>query len=169
MSETSSGSTEPSDTERDDQNQPFPIVGIGASAGGLEAFTQLLRHLPIDTGMAFVLIQHLNPNQKSLLSEILARATAMLVLEVEDGMMVEPNCVYVIPPNAKMTIALRRLNLTPRDKTRGIAMPVDAFFLSLAEDSGQQSDRDRAIGRGWRWLTRTRSDQRSGWHYVCSV
>jgi two-component system CheB/CheR fusion protein len=140
MSETSSSSSaEPFNAERDDQNHPFPIVGIGASAGGLEAFTQLLRHLPTDTGMAFVLIQHLDPNQKSLLSEILSRATAMSVVETQDGMVVEPNCVYVIPPNAKMTITQGRLSLAPRDKARGTAMPVDTFFLSLAEDQGNKA------------------------------
>ena len=72
----------------------FPVVGIGASAGGLEAFRQLLSHLPIDTGMAFVLIQHLDPSQKSLLSEILALETAMPVLEVTNGIAITPNCVY---------------------------------------------------------------------------
>lgn len=124
---------------QDDQNQRFPIVGIGASAGGLEAFRQLLSHLPIDTGMAFVLIQHLAPDQKSLLTEILSRATAMTVVEVRDGVVVDPNCVYVIPPNTKMTIAQGRLHLTPRDKTHGVAMPVNTFFLSLAEAQGSQA------------------------------
>jgi two-component system, chemotaxis family, CheB/CheR fusion protein len=105
----------PSSEQTDDRDDRFPVVGIGASAGGLEAFTQLLSHLPADTGMAFVLIQHLDPKHKSLLREILDRATAMPVLEVEDGMAVEPNCVYVIPPNTKMAIAQGRLHLTLRD------------------------------------------------------
>jgi two-component system, chemotaxis family, CheB/CheR fusion protein len=125
-----------------DGSQPtecFPVVGIGASAGGLEAFRQLLSHLPIDTGMAFVLIQHLEPNQKSLLSEILARETTMPVVEVRQGMAVEPNCVYVIPPSTKMVILQGLLHLTPRDKTHGIALPIDAFFLSLAVDRGSKA------------------------------
>ncbi|HEY9606009.1 MAG TPA: chemotaxis protein CheB [Allocoleopsis sp.] len=117
----------------------FPVVGIGASAGGLEAFTQLLSHLPRDTGMAFVLIQHLDPKHKSLLREILTRATPMPVVEVSDGMAVEPNCVYVIPPNTKMVIQEGVLQLTPREKNRGVPMPVDAFFLSLAEARGNKA------------------------------
>lgn len=127
------------DSKQSDQSRRFPVVGIGASAGGLDAFRQLLSHLPTDTGMAFVFIQHLDPNQKSLLSEILARETAMSVVEVQDGMAVAPNCVYVIAPNTKMVMAEGRLNLTPRQKHRGAAMPVDAFFLSLAEDRGYKA------------------------------
>ncbi len=125
-----------------DGSQPtecFPVVGIGASAGGLDAFRQLLSNLPIDTGMAFVLIQHLEPNQKSLLSEILARETIMPVVEVQQGMAVEPNCVYVIPPSTKMVILQGLLHLTPRDKAHGVAMPIDAFFLSLAVDRGSKA------------------------------
>jgi len=84
----------------------FPIVGIGASAGGLEAFTNLLQHLPSDTGMGLVLVQHLDPNHSSALSELLARTTRLPVTEVRNGMKVEPNHVYVIPPNANMSIRL---------------------------------------------------------------
>jgi two-component system, chemotaxis family, CheB/CheR fusion protein len=119
--------------------QRFPVVGIGASAGGLEAFRQLLSHLPTDTGMAFVLIQHLDPKQKSLLREILARETAMPVIEVLNDLVVEPNCVYVIPPNTKMTIEGGLLKLTPREKSRVLVMPVDTFFLSLATDLGSKA------------------------------
>jgi two-component system, chemotaxis family, CheB/CheR fusion protein len=129
----------PSSEQTEERDDRFPVVGIGASAGGLEAFTQLLSHLPADTGMAFVLIQHLDPKHKSLLREILARVTAMSVLEVEDGMAVEPNCVYVIPPNTKMAIAQGRLHLTLRDKVRGMVKPVDTFFLSLADDLGSKA------------------------------
>jgi two-component system, chemotaxis family, CheB/CheR fusion protein len=129
---------QPDGEQPDDQSQ-FPVVGIGASAGGLEAFRQLLSHLPVDTGMAFVFIQHLDPNQKSLLSDILSRETSMPVVEVQNGMAVEPNCVYVIPPNAKMAIAQGLLKLTTREKMRGVAMPIDAFFLALAEDRGSRA------------------------------
>ncbi|BAY22164.1 signal transduction histidine hinase [Calothrix sp. NIES-2100] len=125
--------------QQNHQNELFPIVGMGASAGGLEAFTQLLSHLPNDTGMGFVLIQHLSPNQKSLLSEILSRASTMSVVEVRDGMVVEPNHVYVIPPNAKMTIVEGVLKLSPREKTSGFFMSVDAFLISLAQDRGNKA------------------------------
>ena len=83
---------------------PFPIVGIGASAGGLEALTQLLKALPADTGMAFVLVQHLAPSHPSALADILSRATRMPVREVRDEPTVEPNHVYVIPPDRSMII-----------------------------------------------------------------
>jgi len=118
---------------------PFPIVGIAASAGGLEAFTELLTHLPIDTGMAFVLIQHLAPDHKSLLSEILSRSTQMPVNEVQDGIAVEPNQVYVIPPNTKMVLSKGVLQLSPREKLYGKYMPGDAFFTSLAIDRGHKA------------------------------
>ncbi len=118
---------------------PFPIVGIAASAGGLEAFTGLLSHLPVDTGMAFVLIQHLAPDHKSLLTEILARTTQMPVNEVKDGMAVEPNQVYVIPPNTKMVLCKGVLKLSPREKIYGKYMPGDAFFTSLAIDRGHKA------------------------------
>ena len=125
--------------EAQDKNQElFPIVGIGASAGGLTAFTELLSHLPSDTGMGFVLIQHLSPDSKSLLSEILARVTQMPVIEVQDGMSVEPNHVYIIPPNSKMILAQNLLRLTPRDQNRGMHMTVDAFFNSLAAERGSK-------------------------------
>ncbi|MEH1813943.1 MAG: chemotaxis protein CheB [Nostoc sp.] len=128
------------DVERQDiANALFPIVGIAASAGGLEAFTQVLRHLLTDTGMAFVLIQHLDPNHKSLLSEILARTTQMPVIEVQDGMSVEPNKVYIIPPNTKMMLSGGVLQLTPREKVHGKYMPADAFFTSLAADRGYKA------------------------------
>jgi two-component system CheB/CheR fusion protein len=117
----------------------FPIVGIAASAGGLEAFTQLLSHLPSDTGMAFVLIQHLAPNHESLLSEILSRTTPLPVHEVQNGMKVEPNQVYVIPPNTKMTLSDDTLQLSPREKVAGKYMPGDAFFASLAVARGHKA------------------------------
>jgi len=129
----------PTIEQQDPECELFPVVGIGASAGGLEAFSQLLSNLPRDTGMAFVLIQHLDPNQKSLLREILSRTTLMPVVEVLDGMAVEPNCVYVIVPNTKMVIQQGVLKLTPREKNRGMVMPVDAFLLSLAEERGSKA------------------------------
>ncbi|MBD1809683.1 hypothetical protein H6F98_30160 [Microcoleus sp. FACHB-SPT15] len=92
-----------SDNQQNNPDELFPVVGIGASAGRLEAFTQLLNHLPTDTGMAFVMIQHMASEHESALSVILGRATEMPVHEAQDGMAVAPNQVYVIPPNASMT------------------------------------------------------------------
>jgi two-component system CheB/CheR fusion protein len=120
---------------------PFPIAGIGASAGGLDAFTHLLGHLPGDTGLAFVLVQHLDPNHDSVLPELLSRATAMPVQQVADGMPIEPNHIYVIPPNTSMGVLRGRLSLVPRTESRGQHMPIDFFFRSLADDL-----RNRAIG-----------------------
>ncbi|HEY9895150.1 MAG TPA: chemotaxis protein CheB, partial [Candidatus Sericytochromatia bacterium] len=125
-----------------DQTTPpdcaFPVVGIAASAGGLEAFTELIRHLPTDTGMAFVLIQHLSPDHESLLAEILGRATEMPVRQVEDRMGVEPNELYVIPPGTQMTLVDGLLHLAPRQKTNGKYQPGDMFFKSLAADRGSK-------------------------------
>src|ERR1700730_15638981 len=93
---------------------PFPLVGVGASAGGLEAITQLLRELPPDPGMAFVIIQHLDPHHESQLTELLREATEMPVQTVKDGTAVQANNVYVIPPNADMVISDGHLRLAPR-------------------------------------------------------
>ena len=117
-------------------NTLFPIVGIAASAGGLEAFTELLTYLPINTGMAFVLIQHLAPDHKSLLTEILTTKTRMPVSEVVDRVVVEPNHVYIIAPNTKMILAQGMLRLAPRERVEGKYMPGDAFFTSLAAEQG---------------------------------
>jgi len=119
----------------------FTIVGVGASAGGLEAFTQLLKHLPADTGMAFVLVQHLDPHHESALANLLARATSMPVHEVTDNLGVEPNHVYVIPPNADMIIVRTVLKLTQRAQPSGVHRSIDSFLESLAQDK-----HDRAIG-----------------------
>jgi two-component system CheB/CheR fusion protein len=118
---------------------PFPVVGIGASAGGLEAAKLLLRALPADTGMAFVLIQHLDPTHSSMLTEILSRETTMPVAEVADHTAVEPNRVYVIPPGTNMVIEQSILRLSPRSETRGLHRAVDHFFRSLAEDQGHKA------------------------------
>jgi len=126
------------DEEQQENFASFPIIAMGASAGGLEAYTEILRNLPKDTGMAFVLIQHLAPHQKSMLSELLSRVTEMPVTEVQDGIAVEPNHVYVIPPNAKMTLAQGVLKLAPRGQTRGQFMSVDEFFVSLAQEWGNK-------------------------------
>ncbi len=121
------------------RGQPFLIVGVGASAGGLEAVTQLLRALPKDTGMAFVFVQHLDPHHESQLTDLLASATQMPVHTVADRIPIEPNHVYVIPPNADLAIEDGKLRLLPRRP--GLHLPVDTFFESLAHAQG-----GRAIG-----------------------
>jgi two-component system, chemotaxis family, CheB/CheR fusion protein len=122
-----------------DASALFPIVGIGASAGGLEAFEQFFTHTPPDTGMAFVLIQHLDPKHKSILSELVRRYTKMTVREVEDGMVVEPDTVYVIPPNRNMALMHGNLHLLEPSDIPGVRTPIDFFFRSLAEDRKEEA------------------------------
>jgi two-component system CheB/CheR fusion protein len=124
-----------------DEACSFPTVGIGASSGGLETFTHLLKELPTDTGMAFVLIQHLDPNHPSLLTEALSRATKMPVREITEGMKIDPNSVFVTPPAFDIGIAEGHFKLTPRDKSPRAHLSIDFFFRALAEDCGK-----RAIG-----------------------
>ena len=119
----------------------FPIVGIGASAGGLEAFTELLSRLALDTGMGFVLVQHLDPVHESALTQLLSRVTALPVQVVTDHLRVEANHVYVIPPNTYLSIESGVLKLQLRDQARTPARSIDFFFESLAADQ-----HERAIG-----------------------
>jgi len=127
--------------DRQAGNGSLMVVGVGASAGGLEAFEQLLAHLPADTGMAFALVMHLDPTHESVLTKLLAGATRMPVREVQDGVAVAPNHVYVIPPNTSMAIEGGALRLRPRQKGSAQARPIDSFLQSLAEDQNA-----RAIG-----------------------
>jgi two-component system, chemotaxis family, CheB/CheR fusion protein len=129
------------DAASDLNEDNFPIVGIGASAGGLEALEQFLGNVPENCGMAFIVIQHLDPTQKGMLPELLQRVTKMKVLQVEDNMPVKPDCVYVIPPNASMSILKRVLYLFEPVEARGLRLPVDFFFRSLADD-----EKERSIG-----------------------
>lgn len=129
---------EPVDSEQSVTRNQLLIVGIGASAGGLEACTHLLQHLPTDTGMAFVLVQHLDPARESALSDILSRATSLPVREVESDQPVEPNHVYVIPPNANLSISGAVLKLQPRQRA-GPHRSIDSFFESLAQDRREQA------------------------------
>ena len=117
----------------------FPVVCIGASAGGLEAFTQLLEALPTDTGMAYVLVSHLSPSHASHLADILSRSTRMPVEEVKDEPKVQPNRVYVIPPDSSMVISGGSLKLLPRRPVRGQHHPIDQFLESLAADQVHKS------------------------------
>src|SRR5438105_4840869 len=120
---------------------PFPVVGVGASAGGFEAVMNLLKHLPVNTGMAFVVVLHLDPRHKSKLTELVARATAMPVHEIKDDMPVEPNRVYILPANLDVIIAQKKLKLVRRPESERLHMPIDHFFQSLAAEQGS-----RAIG-----------------------
>src|SRR6202790_1635952 len=121
------------------EKHDLTVVAIGASAGGIEALTELITHLPADTDMAFVLIQHLDPNHHSILTELLARKTAMVVREVSDGMRTGPNQIYVIPPNSTMSISGDILHLIPRVDSRGLHMSVDQFWRALAEQKGNHA------------------------------
>src|SRR5215469_13943742 len=118
----------------------FPVVGVGASAGGLEAFTHLLKALPANPGMAFVLAPHLDPTHESAMTELLSRATRMTVSQVQDGIRLKPNQVYVIPPGQDMTMSDGVLRLARRERA-GLHMPIDTFFRSLAAEL-----RSNAIG-----------------------
>lgn len=122
-------------------NRGVRVVGIGASAGGLEAFKEILTYLPNNTGFAFVVIQHLDPKHASMASEIFSRSTSMPVSEVQNGTRVKPNQIYVIPPNCNMAILHGVLQLIPRTEPITVQTAIDFFLKSLAEDLS-----DRAIG-----------------------
>jgi two-component system CheB/CheR fusion protein len=130
-----SGSTDEQRSGAAEQSS-FPVVGIGASAGGLEACTALLKSLATDLGMAYVFVMHLDPVRESAFREILARATTMPVATVEDGMRVEPDHVYVIPKNCELNIAGGLLRITNREKPRVVSATIDIFLRSLAADHG---------------------------------
>jgi two-component system CheB/CheR fusion protein len=119
----------------------FPIVGIGCSAGGLDALEKFLRNVAPGSNLAFVVVQHLDPNHTSALPDLLQRMTTMPVIEVEDGMMVEAGRVHVIPPNRDLSLLHGRLRLLEPAAPRGLRLPIDFFLRSLAEDR-----QDRAIG-----------------------
>lgn len=147
MKSKSPGRKDPRNSSIEDPS-PLPerkndllIAAVGASAGGIEAFTELVSNLPTDTGMAFVLVQHLDPEHHSMLTELISKKTEMRVKEVTNGMAVEPNQIYVIPPNATMSITNHTLQLAPRGEPRGVHMSIDHFMRALAEEQ-----RNRAIG-----------------------
>jgi two-component system CheB/CheR fusion protein len=117
----------------------FHVVGIGASAGGLDALERFFDNLPDDTGMAFVVVQHLSPDFKSLMDELLARHTQLPIALVEHGMVVEPNHVYLIPPKKEMIISGGQLLLGERDRQQELTLPIDLFFRSLATDCGSRA------------------------------
>jgi two-component system CheB/CheR fusion protein len=117
----------------------FPIVGIGASAGGLEALEHFLGHVPGNSGMAFIIVQHLDPTRQGIMPELLQRTTDMKVVQVRDRTVVEPNGVYVIPPNKDMSILHGVLHLLEPASPRGLRLPIDFFLRSLAQDQQERS------------------------------
>src|ERR1035438_5594379 len=119
----------------------FPIIGIGASAGGLEALEVLFRAIPEHSGMAFALVQHLDPGHASMLTAILQRYSKMKVVEVTDNLKVAPDHAYIIPPNRDMLIFDRTLRLSAQEQPHGHRFPIDTFLRSLADDQAE-----RAIG-----------------------
>ncbi|MEI8033360.1 MAG: chemotaxis protein CheB [Chlorobiaceae bacterium] len=126
-------------SERDSGHPPFPVVGIGSSAGGLEALEIFLTHVPTPCGIAFVIIQHLDPTHKGIMVELLQRITPMPVVQVTDRLQIEPDHVYLIPPNQDMTMLHGTLHLLEMVKPRGLRLPIDFFFRSMADDLQQHS------------------------------
>jgi len=120
--------------------QGFHIVGIGASAGGLEAFEAVFRNMPENPGMAFVLVPHLDPTHTSILPQLIQKCTKMQVLQVEDGSRVLPNTVYIVPPKKDLAILHGNLHLVEPTGSRAVRLPINYFFRSLAQDQ-----RDKAI------------------------
>lgn len=121
------------------QANDFPIVGIGASAGGLETLEAFFSHMPSDSGIGFVIIQHLSPKHKSIMGSLLAKNTQMKVLEIEDGMKVKPDHVYLNPPSKDVVLIDGALQLMDPVKTGGINLPIDSFFRSMAEEMGEKA------------------------------
>jgi len=117
----------------------FPIVGIGSSAGGLEALELFFSNVPSDTNMAFVIIQHLSPRHKSIMADILMKYTQMKVLQIEDNRKIKPNNVYLNPPDKNVVILNTRFHLTEPTQMHGVNLPIDCFFKSLSEDQGEKA------------------------------
>ena len=126
-------------TPKPKDDSQFPIVGIGASAGGLEALEQFFSNMPNDNGMAFVVIQNLDPTHVGIMPELLQRITPMKVMQASDRLKVKPNCVYVIPPNKSMSLLNDALYLFDPVESRGLRLPIDIFFRSLADDRREKS------------------------------
>lgn len=122
-------------------HEHFPVIAIGTSAGGLEALEHFLRHVPAASGMAFVVVQHLDPDHKCMLPELLQRTTTMPVIEARNDLKLEHDCVYVIPPNHDLSIRQDCLYLHEPAAPRGLRLPIDFFFRALADDR-----REHAIG-----------------------
>jgi len=130
-------------TDRDmtnaDDNNPSYYVGIGASAGGLEAIETFFKNMPDNSGATFIVVQHLSPKHKSMMADLLSRHTKMPVGFADDHMVAEPNAIYLIPPNKNLTIFHGKLLLTEQDRDHGLNLPIDVFLRSLAEDQGEKA------------------------------
>jgi two-component system CheB/CheR fusion protein len=120
-------------------DEPFFVVGIGASAGGLEALEQFFEHVPEESRLSFVVVQHLSPDFKSMMDELLARRTRIPIIRVEDGIELRPNAIYLMPPRTEMIQSTGRLYLTDKDLSQGFALPIDRYLRSLAQDFGSRS------------------------------
>ena len=143
----------------------FHIACVGASAGGLEALENFFDALPSDTGIAFVVVQHLSPDFKSHMEMLLGRHTSMAIHRVENGMQVEPDCIYLIPPKMEMVISGCKLLLTEKGSKRNLSHPIDKFLKSLASDVGLESDWRNSI---WDWQRRlTRNQRRTRCWWTC--
>lgn len=127
------------DIEVETLTDRFTIVGIGSSAGGLEAMEQFFEKVPLKSGLAFVVIQHLDPTVKGMLPELLQRVSNMEVFQAKDRMPIKPDCVYVIPPNKSMSVLKGKLHLFDPVEARGLRLPIDYFFRSLADDCNELS------------------------------
>jgi two-component system CheB/CheR fusion protein len=146
---------------------PFLVVGIGASAGGLEALESLFECMPVETGVAFVVLQHLSPDFESHMDELLARKTRMPVRQVTDGVAVEPNHIYLIPPRKEMIISGGKLLLTDKEPNRGLSLPIDVFFRSLAADQGTHAMAIVLSGTGSDGSRGARDVHKAGGIVVC--
>ena len=123
----------------DAPDEPMRVIGIGASAGGLEALEEFFKHAPLKSGVAYLVVQHLEPTHKAMLAELLQRITPMPVREAENGKLVEPDCVYVIPPNSELTLSSGVLHLNKPSEPRGFRMPINILFSSLARAQGERA------------------------------
>jgi two-component system CheB/CheR fusion protein len=140
MLKTNKGKTDIKISAQPEPDQtPTYYVAIGASAGGLEAIETFFTNMPPKTGLAFIVIQHLSPDYKSLMVELLSKKTLMPVHRAEDNMLVVPNNVYLIPPKKNLNVFHGKLFLTEQDHSRGVNLPIDVFFKSLAEDQAEKS------------------------------
>ena len=148
--------------EQPDPGVPSYCIGIGASAGGLEAIETFFTHMQADSGFAFVVVQHLSPDYKSLMVELLSKKTAMQVLRAEDGMVVEANKVYLIPPKKNLTIFHGKLLLDEQDYSRGLNLPIDIFLRSLAEDQAEKAVGIILSGTGSDGMRGTRTIKENG-------
>ena len=133
------GDKPPDSAEQESRSAGVPVIGIGSSAGGLTALEGLLPSIPSDSGLAFVVVQHLDPDHESALTQLLRRLSPIPVSLIENKTAIEPDNLYVIPPNTALTLVDDRLHLAPPVEQRGPRMPIDGFFLSLAEARGEQA------------------------------